>query len=84
MSPKSPYVFACAVRWVLRMPAPWEQDVGGCVVCPPKKIVQLNVTLLGSQVLVTRIKVQIEMRSSWSRRALNPVGPGVLVRRGDL
>nr|XP_005900465.1 PREDICTED: synaptojanin-2 [Bos mutus] len=28
MSPKSPYVFACAVRWVLRMPAPWEQDVG--------------------------------------------------------
>ena len=52
--------------------------------CPPKKIVQLNVTLLGSQVLVARIKVQIEMRSSWSRRALNPVGPGVLVRRGDL
>lgn len=50
---------------------------------PPKKYIQLNVTLLGSRVLVTRIKVQVKMRSSWSRRALNPVGPGVLVR-GDM
>lgn len=51
--------------------------------CVPlqKKYVQLNVTLLGSRVLVTRIKVQVKMKSSWSRQALNPVGPGVLVRR---
>ena len=47
-----------------------------------KKYVQLNVTLLGSRVLVTRIKVQVKMKSSRSRQALNPVGHGVLVR-GD-
>ena len=49
------------------------------VLCVPQKR-YVDVTLLGSLVLVTRIKVQMEMRSSWSLQALNLVGPGVLVR----